>query len=76
MLFYWYNLDVGSCVNDKLLITSKGGQQKSACGTGTPASAVFEGDEVYVQFTTNGAINNPGFMLSYKLIDIPTSMWK
>lgn len=60
----------GGCVNDKLLISSKGGQQKSACGTGSPTKAVFEGDEVYVEFTTNAAVDNVGFMVSYKLIDI------
>ena len=79
-MFYWYNVDSGNCANDKLRISSKGGQLKTTCGTGLPRLAVFEGDEVYIEFTTNGANNNFGFMLTYKLINIsaalPQGTWK
>ena len=60
-------------MNDKLCIGSKGGQERTSCGRGTPISGVFEGDEVYIEFATNGANNNGGFMLTYKLTNISTS---
>ena len=64
-------------MNDKLRISSKGGQERTACGTGSSISGVFKGDEVYIEFATNGA--NGGFMLTYKLSNISTSAqgtWK
>ena len=61
------------CVNDKLGISSKGGQEKTTCGRGSPISVVFEGDEVYFEFTTNGGNSSVGFMLTYKLTNISAS---
>ena len=78
-MFYLYNVDSGSCVNDKLRISSKGGQQKTSCGRVSPISIVFEGDEIYIEFFTNGANSGGGFMLTYKLTNIstpPQGMWK
>ena len=69
-----YNVDSDNCANDRLRISSKGGQLKTTCGTGSPGLAVFEGEEIYIEFTTNGAINNFGFMLSYKLINISAAL--
>ena len=66
-------------MNDKLRISSKGGQERTACGTGSSISGVFKGDEVYIEFATNGANTNGGFMLTYKLSNISTSAqgtWK
>ena len=75
-----YNVDSDNCANDKLRISSKGGQVKTTCGTGSPRSAVFEGNEVYIEFTTNEANNNFGFMLTYKLINmsaaLPQGTWE
>ena len=82
-MFYWYryryNVESENCVNDKLRIGSKDGQERIACGTGSPISELFEGDEIYIEFATNGAYNNGGFMLTYKLTNISTSAqgtWK
>ena len=78
-VFYWYHVESEYCVNDKLSITSKVGQPKISCGTGSPISVVFEGDEVYFEFTTNGGNSNGGFMLTYKLTNFSTSpqgTWK
>ena len=80
-MFYWYNIDSSNCANDKLRISSKGGQQKTTttCGAESPISVVFEGDEIYIEFFTNGANSNGGCMLTYKLINISTSpegTWK
>ena len=72
-VFYWYTVESEYCVNDKLRISSKGGQEKTTCGTGSPISLVFEEDEVYFEFTTNGGNSNGGFMLTYKLTNISTS---
>lgn len=62
-----------SCANDKLKISSSGGQQQIACGTGSPTTKEFEGNEVYLHLTTNGNKDNIGFMLSYRLLDIPNT---
>ena len=79
-MFYWHNVDSGHCVNDKLRISSKSGQQKTTCGTGSPIPAVFEGVEEYIEFVTNGDNNNFGFILTYKLMNIsaalPLGTWK
>ena len=79
-MFHWHNVDSGHCVNDKLRISSKSGQQKTTCGTGSPISAVFEGVEEYIEFVTNGDNNNFGFILTYKLMNIsaalPLGTWK
>ena len=80
-VLYWYNIDSVNCVNDKLRISVKVEQEKitTTCGTESPISVVFEGDEVYIEFTTNGAISDGAFMLTYKLINISTSpegTWK
>ena len=79
-MFHWHNVDSGNCVYDKLRISSKSGQQKTTRGTGSPISAVFEGDEIYIEFVTNGANNNFGFILTYKLMNIsaalPLGTWK
>ena len=73
-VFYWHNVGSEYCVNDKLRISSKGGQEKTTCGTaGSPISVVFEGDEVYFEFTTNGGNSRVGFMLTYKLTNISAS---
>ena len=74
-VFYWYNIDSDDCVNDKLRISSKGEQQKvtTTCGTDSPISVVFEGDEIYIEFSTNGGNSSGAFMLTYKLINISTS---
>ena len=67
------------CVNDKLGISSRGGQEKTSCGTRSPISVVFEGDGVYFEFKTNGGNSSVGFMLTCKLTNIsacPQGTWK
>ena len=73
-MFHLHNVDSCNCVNDKLRISSKSGQQKTTCGTGSPISAVFEGDEVYIEFVTDGDTNNFGFILTYKLMNISATL--
>ena len=80
-VFYWYRIDSVNCVNDKLRISGKGEPEKitTTCGKESPISVVFEGVEVYIEFTTNGAISDGGFLLTYKLINIstpPEGTWK
>ena len=64
-------------MNDKLLISSNGGQEKTTCGRGSSISGVFEGDEVYIKFTTNRVNSDTGFMLTYNVTSIsPQGTWK
>lgn len=60
------------CLKDKLLLSDINGKQGQLCGGGRlPSNQVFSGTEVYAHFTTNGNTNDFGFLMSYKLVDVP-----